>query len=156
MLLICSGMALYAQSNRRDSLSVDSLLKSGKPLILNGDIINNIRFESLPEPISDPLSNPYSLLLPDETLPEIIIQKDGSLTLRPYTIYTKPYEDPIQGLPPPITMNTEIGPGGSTTVSSGIGIVVVFDAEAILRRIFWKSERAKRRNAKRVQAHKFY
>lgn len=156
ILLAWCGMELYAQSNLRDSLTVDSLLKSNKPLILNREMIENIKFEGKFELLPDPLSNPSFLLVPDATLPEIIIEKDGSLTLRPYTIYTKPYEDPIQSLSPPITMNTELGPGGQVTGSPGVSIIFTFDAETILRRIFWKSERAKRSNAKRVQAHKYY
>lgn len=153
-----SSTSLYAQLSVQDSITLEKRLKGDKPIILNQEVIKSIKFEgSLLEHTPEGMMKPASHLTPDLTLPEVLIDKDGQLTLRPYTIYLKPYEDPIQGLPPHILMNTDIGPGGSSpTPSFGIGIVLVFDAEAILRRIFWKSERAKRKNAKRVQAHKFY
>jgi len=151
-------MDLYAQLSRQDSISIDSLLRSNRPLILNQELLKSIKFDNqLFEQAPEQLFNSSSLLTPDLTLPEILIDRDGKLTLKPYTIYTKPYEDPIQGLPSPILMNIELGPGPPPkTVSFGVGLVYTFDAEGTLRRIFWKSERAKIRNAKRVQAHKYY
>lgn len=158
MLLVFCNTVLYGQISRQDSVAIEKLLKSDKPLILNQELVKSIKFEGeLFERTPDQLTNSASYLIPDLSLPGLVVEKNGRLTLRPYTIHLKPYEDPIYGLPPPILMNTEPGPGGGRpTVSSGVGVVVMFDAESMLRRIFWKSERAKRKNAKRVQAHKYY
>lgn len=152
----CSTV-LYAQLSRQDSIAIDSLLKSNKPLILNQEVIRNIRFDKqFVEQAPERLLDISSLFAPDFSLPNVLVDKDGKLTLRPYTIYIKPYEDPIQGLPPPIMIEFELPPVPARTLSFGIGFAYTFDAEGILRRIFWKSERAKRRNAKRVQAHRYY
>jgi len=158
MLLFFCSTDLYAQLSRQDSISIDSLLRSNEPLILNQEVLKFIKFDNQSfKQNPSQLFDASSLLAPDLSLPEVLIDKDGKLTLRPYTIYTGAYDDPIQGLPPPILMNTELGPGPPPkTVSFGIGVVYTFDAERTLRRIFWKSERAKRKNAKRVQAHKYY
>jgi hypothetical protein len=42
------------------------------------------------------------------------------------------------------------------TIPGGIGLGVSFSAEDLLRSIFWKSERAKKRNRKHANAWKSY
>lgn len=160
VLFACCNTVLFSQISRQDSISIEKLLKSDKPLILNQEVVKSIMFDGvLIEQTPEQLIKKPSYLIPHVSVSEFVMEKDGQLTLCPYTIYLKPYEDPIHGLSPPILMHTEIESNNDTSAtigSPGANIIAIFDAESILRRIFWKSERAKRKNAKRVQAHKYY
>ena len=157
--LILSTHTVRAQLSEKDSIALRHLLNTDKPIIVNPEAVKSIRFEekSPGNPMNILFDSSFPLTF-DPTLPRIEKQDTLRLTLKPYNIFTEYYEDPIMKSDSlNVYMTWDVSPvSRSLTPSFGIGLVFVFDAESTLRRIFWKSERAKRRNAKRSYVLKYY
>lgn len=155
----------YAQWTRQDSVRVRDLLNGHNSILLN--------LETQPSFIGDTaLSNGrirYRMrLLPTPLLPEII--KEIPLLSLPDTIT----QINLQRLPPSVlalyAMEAswqevyefkscklyEVYYPEPAVRSGGVGVVVTFSAEDLLRYIFWKSARAKKHNAKHATAWKYY
>lgn len=84
---------------------------------------------------------------------------DKRMTLMPYTCFTKWYEDPMAGIPmlsPVFYKHSKEISESNKAPSFGVGVVLEFSAEDVLRYIFWKSHRAKVRNRKNANAWKYY
>lgn len=157
LLLPFTKETARAQPDSGNSIAPRRVLAGDTVVRLNREGVNSIRFDGIRRrtPL-ETTTKPDFLMRFDETLPKVEKEDTVRLTLKPYNIFNTGYkyasEDSLQ-------IRNYLDPGwegGSSSVSFGIGFVFIFDAERTLRRIFWKSERARRRNAKRAYVIRDY
>lgn len=157
LLLLLTGEAANARPDGSDSIAPLRVLDGDTVIRLNREGVESIRFDGIRHrsPLETTTSRDFPIYF-DETLPKAGKEDTIRLTLKPYNIFNTGYkyapEDSLQ-------IRNYLDPGwegGDSSVSSGIGLGFTFDAERTLRRIFWKSERARRRNAKRAYVIRDY
>ena len=164
MIFFNTGMAVYSQEwTAEDSLWMQRVQNGTEQIRLNdatrkaiesGTLIRDpaISKQLRSSPSEMPIVKSFEGITAPDNKP-----KPQELPLSVYKIYVKNVN--IKDSLPVIRKEaTGLGIvyGGSKDVDRGVGVRIIFDAEGILRSIFWPSHRAKKRNAKNANAWKTY
>lgn len=170
-MLCVSGS--YAQNDsvwtQQDSVWLRDVLSGKKKVRLNDATRRAIEAGTLivPEGAREAPALPAE---PRSYGPYLEITEDFSGSGLPDTLYRRPLRDlppavlAIYGMhaarQPEIEFRScklyTVFPAGGGLSSGGVGVILVFSAEDVLRQIFWKSARAKRHNAKHATAWRYY
>lgn len=155
-LLFALCVSVKAQTNPTDSLKLKEKVNTEGEIRLNEDAVKAISFDPVynntppPKPVE---KTPQVHLEFDETLPKALSNEEIAKLNLEHT-----QSDVVVQTPQSVSISMPIEPEKPPTSRflKFLNSLFTFDSEAIAGQLFSKTERAKAKNRKRVQNHKYY
>lgn len=165
-------LVCYAQRDsvwtEQDSLWLRDVLSGKIKVRLNDEVRRSIEAGtwirpegSFPEPATEPLPAAREWLITEDFSGAALRDSARRLPVESMaTCVLTLYGMKAIGKPPVCDFRSfriySVGASGGPSGSGGAGVIFVFSAEDLLERIFWKSARAKRHNARHANAWRYY